>query len=326
MSVNSTSSSVTGTSGAPLALDGADITTPTAMPAGGSGIRGWLSAIWTKLNGSLAVTGTFWQATQPISAAALPLPTGAAQDGADITTPTAMPAGGVGIRGWLSAIWTKLNGSLAVTGTFFQATQPVSGTVSVGNFPATQNTDVTDRAARLLGVVVQGTAAAVASAWPVKITDGTNVAAVKAASTAAVAADPAQVVAMHPLSPAYFKASDVVGTVLSVANTAATLTVAAGGAGLFLYITRIRVTMHNTSAAAVAGSAAVLAFTSTNIPGSLAWTAGNALAAGTDKTVVDEYLDSPIKTSVAATATTIVAPACGAGVQARITLYGYYGA
>lgn len=47
-------------------------------------------------------------------------------DGVDITTPTAMPAGGVGIRGWLSAIWTKLNGTLAVTGTFFQATQPVS--------------------------------------------------------------------------------------------------------------------------------------------------------------------------------------------------------
>ena len=45
---------------------------------------------------------------------------GVAQDGTDITTPTAMPAGGVGIRGWLSAIWTKLNGSLAVTnaGTF----------------------------------------------------------------------------------------------------------------------------------------------------------------------------------------------------------------
>jgi hypothetical protein len=127
------------------ALDGTDITSPTAMPAGGVGIRGWLSAIWTKLNNSLAVTGTFWQAIQPVSgtvtanagtgtlavsAATLPLPAGAAQDGTDITSPTAMPAGGVGIRGWLSAIWTKLNGTLAVTGTFWQATQPVSGTVT----------------------------------------------------------------------------------------------------------------------------------------------------------------------------------------------------
>lgn len=36
-------------------------------------------ALWTQFtNTSLAVTGTFWQATQPISAAALPLPGGAA--------------------------------------------------------------------------------------------------------------------------------------------------------------------------------------------------------------------------------------------------------
>jgi hypothetical protein len=50
----------------------------------------------------------------------------AAQNGTDITSPTAMPAGGAGVRGWLSAIWTKLNGSLAVTGTFYQTTQPAS--------------------------------------------------------------------------------------------------------------------------------------------------------------------------------------------------------
>lgn len=80
----------------------------------------------------------------PVSASSLPLPTGAALDGTDITTPTAMPAGGVGIRGWLSAIWTKLNASLAVTGTFWQTTQPVSiatmpSTPVTGTFyPATQ--------------------------------------------------------------------------------------------------------------------------------------------------------------------------------------------
>jgi hypothetical protein len=49
---------------------------------------------------SQAVTGTFWQATQPVSIATMP------------TTP--------------------------VTGTFWQAVQPVSGTVAVSNFPATQ--------------------------------------------------------------------------------------------------------------------------------------------------------------------------------------------
>lgn len=78
-----------------------------------------------------------------LTIATLPLATGAAQDGTDISAPTAMPAGGAGMRGWLSAIWTKLNGSIAVTGTFWQATQPVS--------LASNTPDVTDRATREVG-------------------------------------------------------------------------------------------------------------------------------------------------------------------------------
>lgn len=127
-------------------------------------------------SGTFAVqaAGVFWQATQPVSVASLPLPAGAATDGTDITTPTAMPAGGVGMRGWLSAIWTKLNGSLAVTGAFFQATQPVS--------LATNTPDVTDRAARLLGQVTNaGTfavqAAATLSAETTKVIGTINIAA-----------------------------------------------------------------------------------------------------------------------------------------------------
>lgn len=61
-------------------ITGTDITTPTAMPAGGVGIRGWLSAIWTKLNGTIGVSGTITAnvpSPLPISAAALPLPSGA---------------------------------------------------------------------------------------------------------------------------------------------------------------------------------------------------------------------------------------------------------
>jgi len=60
--------------------------------------------------------------TQPISAAALPLPSGAAQDGTDGTGIT-VPTGGSGIRGWLSGIYSKLSAALAVT---------QSGTWSVG--------------------------------------------------------------------------------------------------------------------------------------------------------------------------------------------------
>lgn len=66
--------------------NGTDITTPTAMPAGGVGIRGWLSAIWTKLNGTLAMTGTltgtFYQATQPVSVASAQIASGAIASGA----------------------------------------------------------------------------------------------------------------------------------------------------------------------------------------------------------------------------------------------------
>lgn len=47
----------------------------------------------------------------------------------------------------------------------------------------------------------QGTPNTTANGWPIKITDGTNVAAVKTASTAAAAADPSLVVALSPNSP-----------------------------------------------------------------------------------------------------------------------------
>jgi hypothetical protein len=49
-----------------------------------------------------------------------------------------------------------------------------------------------------IGKTDQGAANTVANAWPAKVTDGTNTAAVKAASTAAAATDPALVVAISP--------------------------------------------------------------------------------------------------------------------------------
>ena len=71
------------------AQDGTDAT-GVLPPAGAVGIRGWLSSIYNKLTGSLTVTGTFWQATQPVSAASLPLPTGAATSANQLV---ALPAG-----------------------------------------------------------------------------------------------------------------------------------------------------------------------------------------------------------------------------------------
>ncbi|MGQ0446145.1 MAG: hypothetical protein ACT4O2_13725 [Beijerinckiaceae bacterium] len=171
------------------AQDGTDASGVTP-PSGGSGIRGWLSGIYIKLNGTLAgtsatngppiqgmtggvpvpVSGTFWQATQPVSTASLPLPSGAAQDGTDATD-VLPPAGAVGIRGWLSGIYSKLASSVSVTGTFWQATQPVSaaslplpaGAATAVNQPtaAAQGSTTSGQTGRL----VQGAVTAAAPAY-----------------------------------------------------------------------------------------------------------------------------------------------------------------
>lgn len=47
--------------------DGGALPTGVTQMAGGSGLTGLMGAIYAKLLGSLAVTGTFWQATQPVS-------------------------------------------------------------------------------------------------------------------------------------------------------------------------------------------------------------------------------------------------------------------
>lgn len=79
-------------------------------------------------NSSVAVTGTFWQATQPISGS--------------VTVSNA--AGG-------SAVNIQDGGnSITVDGTFWQATQPVSGTVTSD----------------------QGAAAAITAPWSVELSDG----------------------------------------------------------------------------------------------------------------------------------------------------------
>lgn len=84
-----------------------------------------------KLNASIAVTGTFYQATQPVSAASLPLPSGA-------STAAKQPALGVAgtassdvisIQGISGMTALKVDGTATtqpVSGTFWQATQPVS--------------------------------------------------------------------------------------------------------------------------------------------------------------------------------------------------------
>jgi hypothetical protein len=111
---------------ASLGTDGA---TPPAIP--GTGIRGWLRSIYDALKATLIVSVSNFPATQPVSAAALPLPTGAATEaslGTDGAAPPAIP--GTGIRGWLRSIYDALKATLIVSVSNFPATQPVSGTVT----------------------------------------------------------------------------------------------------------------------------------------------------------------------------------------------------
>lgn len=98
-----------------------------------------------------AGTETLMAGLMPISATSLPLPASASQDGTDITTPTAMPAGGVGIRGWLSAIWTKLNGVLDISDRAARLLGVLSASANIiGKVGIDQTTDGTTNAVRLL--------------------------------------------------------------------------------------------------------------------------------------------------------------------------------
>lgn len=114
--------------------------------------------------------------------------------------------------------------------------------------------------------------------------------------------------------------ASIPATALSAANTQVTLTLAAPGAGLFHYITGIEITHSCT--AAVVGSA-VLTITTTNIPGSLAFSNGDACAVGSDHVSYYGPFVPPIKSSVVNTATTIVCPAFGAAAFCRVTAYFY---
>jgi hypothetical protein len=100
-----------------------------SQPAGGSGLSGWLSGIYSKLSGTLSVSWSGQSvsvsnlpATQPISAAALPLPGGAALDTS------------------VQAVKTALGSPLQA-----------GGSVSVSNLPATQAISLVDGADATLG-------------------------------------------------------------------------------------------------------------------------------------------------------------------------------
>lgn len=110
-------------------------------------------------------------------------------------------------------------------------------------------------------------------------------------------------------------------TALSATNAAVTATLPAV-TGQFHYITSILIVRYCTTA--IVGSAA-LVYTTTNLPGSLAWSTGNACTVGTTYTDVSLNLSSPLQSSASATATTIVAPAAGTAGFVRINVFYFTG-
>ena len=141
---NNPNGSATSANSAPVVIASDQSSIPVAATITGTPtISGSVSV--SNFPASQAVTGTFFQATQPVSAASLPLPTGAATDASlatvNTTLGTPFQAGGsignsaFGISGSLPAGSNAL-GSVTVSN--FPGTQPISGSVSVSNFPATQ--------------------------------------------------------------------------------------------------------------------------------------------------------------------------------------------
>jgi len=145
------------------------------------------------------------------------------------------------------------------------------------------------------------------------ITDGGNngPAAVKPANTAAVAADPALVVALSPnsiIAVAEQRASTLHITATAAVNTAVTASLPAPAAGLFHYITSIQVVKVYNALGVAAGAGVVV--TSSNLPGAAAWITEQAAGAvGTAVTVISYQPTTPLKASAAATASTVAAPA-----------------
>lgn len=148
----------------------------TAITLGAKTSAASIPVVLASDEAALPVTGTFWQATQPISGTVTTTPPANASTNIAQVGAAAVSLGAKTSALSIPVVLASDEAALPVTGTFWQATQPVSGTVTAN----------------------QGTANTAANAWPAKITDGTSTAAVKAASTAAVATDQAVVVAVSP--------------------------------------------------------------------------------------------------------------------------------
>jgi hypothetical protein len=179
----------------------------------------------------------------------------------------------------------------------------------------------------------------------VKVTDGTNVSAVKAASTAPIATDPALVTTLSPNSPGIVtlgqttKSASVPVTIASdqgntpvvlssqypsgataitastTGTTAATVATLAGTAGKTTYISGFTITADAT--AALAGAATVAG----TISGSLNYI--QSVGSATSAQQLTQSFRPAIPASATNTAITVTSAAAGTGGNTAVTAWGY---
>lgn len=271
-------------------ITGTDGATPPTIA--GTGIRGWLRAIFERLTAGIGRTWTLSGATDSVAV------TGSVEVANDTGNP--LP-----VSGEVASNITKVNGAAHSTGNPLFA-------------------DITDRIARILGTVKSQqdgtwtialdapTLAALEtinvgnfpSNFGVAITSGAGT----AAGTPLFAQEVVGGAAVSQSNPVPTRnvPADLAVQAVGAAAAAVTLTIPAAGAGLFHYIDVIEIHLYNT--AARTGAATPVTVTSTNLPGNLSTLFPSAGAIGT----LERYAysgDRPIRSAAANTATTIVCPA-----------------
>lgn len=206
--------------------------------------------------------------------------------------------------------------TLDLRGTFSLTVQ-VQGTVDGVNWSAIPVRPVAG------GTFVASVAGTAAGAWQASCSGYTKVRAIVTAYTSGSATT--FLAASNALFDDFAKNGGItsqIGTATGAAAAAVTLTLAAPGAGLRHYLTYLSMIRVNGTAAALTASATPVVCTTTNLPGSLAFTrAADALAAGAADPWREDFA-FPLMASAQNTATTIVCPAT-TGVIWRVTA-GYY--
>jgi len=248
------------------------------------------------------VSGTFWQATQPVSGTFWQ----SVQPVSGPLTDTQLRALAVPVSGTVSV--GNFPATQAVTGAFYPATQPVSGTfwqttqpVSGTFWQATQPVSIA------LPVAVTGTFWQATQPVSGPLTDTQlRAVAVPVSGTFFQATQPISAATLPlPTGAAKDLPSTLCVTGTAAAGSGVTITLPAV-VGQFHYISSIRISAYNT--AARTGGALPVSPSTTNLPGSLAFTFGSAGAVGTVETQQVELGGNPMKSSVANTATTIACP------------------